>query len=92
MKLKKSVYWKIFCGSVTFFCANLIKIILFFFTINNIKIEYGISICTGSFVAFLLNKNINTVPYDENDNDNVKFFILLIVSIIVLITQSVVLR
>ena len=53
------------------------------------EVNFYISGFSGLITSFILNNKINTIPYDEYDNDNVKFFIILILSLILLIVQAV---
>ena len=89
MKLKKSVYSKIFIGSSVFITANIFMFILWLFGLKDMEVNFYISGFSGLITSFILNNKINTIPYDEYDNDNVKFFILLILSLILLIVQAV---
>ena len=93
MKLKKSVYSKIFIGSSVFITANIFMFILWLFGLKDMEVNFYISGFSGLITSFILNNilnnKINTIPYDEYDNDNVKFFIILILSLILLIVQAV---
>ena len=89
MKLKKSVYSKIFIGSSVFITANIFMFILWLFGLKDMEVNFYISGFSGLITSFILNNIINTIPYDEYDNDNVKFFIILILSLILLIVQAV---
>nr|WP_180484901.1 hypothetical protein [Treponema socranskii] len=89
MKLKKSVYSKIFIGSSAFITANIFIFILWLFGLKDMEVNFYISGFSGLITSFILNNKINTIPYDEYDNDNVKFFIILILSLILLIVQAV---
>lgn len=89
MKLKKSVYSKIFIGSCVFITANIFMFILWLFGLKDMEVNFYISGFSGLITSFILNNKINTIPYDEYDNDNVKFFIILILSLILLIVQVV---
>ncbi|MFC2281318.1 MAG: hypothetical protein ACFNLN_07065 [Treponema socranskii subsp. buccale] len=89
MKLKKSVYSKIFIGSSAFITANIFMFILWLFGLKAMEVNFYISGFSGLITSFILNNKINTIPYDEYDNDNVKFFIILILSLILLIVQAV---
>ena len=89
MKLKKSVYNKIFIGSSAFITANIFMFILWLFGLKAMEVNFYISGFSGLITSFILNNKINTIPYDEYDNDNVKFFIILILSLILLIVQAV---
>jgi len=89
MKLKKSVYSKIFIGSCVFITANIFMFILWLFGLKDMEVNFYISGFSGLITSFILNNKINTIPYDEYDNDNVKFFIILILSLILLIVQAV---
>ncbi|EPF25833.1 hypothetical protein [Treponema socranskii] len=89
MKLKKSVYSKIFIGSSAFITANIFMFILWLFGLKDMEVNFYISGFSGLITSFILNNKINTIPYDEYDNDNVKFFIILILSLILLIVQAV---
>ena len=89
MKLKKSVYSKIFIGSSAFSTANIFMFILWLFGLKAMEVNFYISGFSGLITSFILNNKINTIPYDEYDNDNVKFFIILILSLILLIVQAV---
>ena len=89
MKLKKSVYSKIFIGSSAFITANNFMFILWLFGLKDMEVNFYISGFSGLITSFILNNKINTIPYDEYDNDNVKFFIILILSLILLIVQAV---
>lgn len=89
MKLKKSVYSKIFIASSVFIAANIFMFILWLFGLKDMEVNFYISGFSGLITSFILNNKINTIPYDEYDNDNVKFFIILILSLILLIVQAV---
>ena len=89
MKLKKSVYSKIFIGSSAFITANIFMFILWLFGLKAMEVNFYISGFSGLITSFILNNKINTIPYDEYDNDNVKFFIILILSLILLIVQAI---
>ena len=89
MKLKKSVYSKIFIGSSAFITANIFMFILWLFGLKDMEVNFYISGFSVLITSFILNNKINTIPYDEYDNDNVKFFIILILSLILLIVQAV---
>ena len=89
MKLKKSVYSKIFIASSAFIAANIFMFILWLFELKDMEVNFYISGFSGLITSFILNNKINTIPYDEYDNDNVKFFIILILSLILLIVQVV---
>lgn len=89
MKLKKSVYSKILIGSSAFITANIFMFILWLFGLKDMEVNFYISGFSGLITSFILNNKVNIIPYDEYDNDNVKFFIILILSLILLIVQAV---
>lgn len=88
MKLKRSVHEKIFCGCMIFLVANIISLILWLFSLKEFETRVIVSVCIGFLLSFPLNKKINTIPYDEYDNDNLIFFILLLFLIFILMGQS----
>ncbi len=88
MKLKRSVHEKIFCGCMIFLIANIISFILWLFSLKEFKTRITVSVWIGFLLSFPLNKKINTIPYDEYDNDNLIFFILLFILIFILMGQT----
>lgn len=89
MKLNKSVYSKIFIGCTTFSIANIFMPILWLFGLKNIEVVFYASGLLGMLIAFLLDKKINTIPYDEYDNYNKIFFVFMLLALILLIGQGV---
>lgn len=88
LKMERSVYWKIFNGWLTFLIANVIAFIFWIIGIENRLIIFQASVVLGALIAIPVGEKINTIPYDEDYNDNIKFLLMIFLFIIILIVQA----
>lgn len=88
IKLEKSVNSKIFYGWLTFLIANVVSFLFWIIGIENRLIIFQASVVLGAFIAIPVEKKINTIPYDEDYNDDIKFFLMIQLFIIILIVQT----
>lgn len=91
MKLSKSVHSKIFFGFISLLSANVVMFILCIakLNINDTELNFKISFIIGGISGFLLEKKLNTIPYDKYDNYNMIFFVFMLLALILLIGQGV---
>ena len=88
IKLEKSVHSKIFYGWLTFLIANVVSFLFWIIGIENRLIIFQASVVLGAFIAIPVGEKINTIPYDEDYNDNIKFLLMIFLFIIILIVQA----
>lgn len=88
IELDINVNWKMFLLFLTFLIANIVAFILWLIGIENRNAIFIVSCMVGIAVSFILSSKIETEPYDEDLNDNKKFYILFLFLLILLILQT----
>ena len=88
IKMNNSVHWKIFDGWLTFLIANVVAFLLWIIGVEDRLLVCQVSVVSGAVITLAVEKKINTIPYDEDYNDNMKFLLMTFLLIVLLIIQA----